>query len=140
TARALYFKKELDKAKVDKQVAKTIYKRSKKADSTYIPNRIKRRGKQGAYIKTRQDAEKVIRDNDILDDWVKARQDIRQLRYQKATSQRALHSGKELGKYTIKHSYAQANRAYNFTRGRGFTRTPKEFSWEYKLSKRVKNV
>ncbi|HEM4281534.1 TPA: CHAP domain-containing protein, partial [Streptococcus suis] len=65
TARALYFKKELDKAKVDKQVAKTIYKRSKKADSTYIPNRIKRRGKQGAYIKTRQDAEKVIRDNDI---------------------------------------------------------------------------
>ncbi|MEI4366384.1 phage tail tip lysozyme [Streptococcus suis] len=140
TARALYFKKELDKAKVDKQVAKTIYKRSKKADSTYIPNRIKRRGKQGAYIKTRQDAEKVIRDNDILDDWVKGRQNIRQLRYQKATSQRALHSGKELGKYTIKQSYAQANRAYNFTRGRGFTRTPKEFSWEYKLSKRVKNV
>lgn len=140
TAKALFFKKQQDKAKLDKQVAKTIYKRAKKSDESYIPNRLKRRTRQGAKMKVRQDVEQTMRDNDILGDWVKARQDIRQLRYQKNASKRALQAGGKLAKYSLKHSYGQVNRAYNFTRGRGFTRTPKEFSWEGKLTKKMRQA
>ena len=140
TAKELFFKKELDRAKLDKQIAKKVYQKAKQADSTYIPNRIKHRAKQGSKMKVRQDVERTMRDNEILGDWVKARQDIRQLRYQKEASKRALKAGGKLAKYTIKHSYSQVNRAYNFTRGRGFTRTPKEFSWEGKLTKKMRQA
>lgn len=138
TARALFFKQQKDRARLEKQIAKTVYKRAKKADDTYIPNRLKRRAKQGTKMKVRQETEKALRDNDILGDWIKARQDIRQFHYQKNASKRALKAGGRLAKYSIKHSYSQLNRAYNFTRGRGFTRTPKEFSWEGKLTRKIR--
>lgn len=134
TAKALFFKQEADKAKLNQQVAKEVYRRAKKADSTYLPNQLKYRSKQGIYARTRRDVEQSVRDNDILGDWVKARQNIRQLRFQKEGTKRALESSKNLSKYTIKHGYGQVNRAYNFIRGRGYTRTPKDFSWEGKLS------
>lgn len=140
TAKALFFKKEQDKAKLNKQVARTIYKRAKKADTSYLPNQLKYRTKQSLNVKTRRDVEQSIADNDILDDWVKARQNIRQLRFQKEASKRALKAGGQLSKYMIKSSYGQVNRAYNFTRGRGFTRTPKEFSWEGKLTKKMRQM
>lgn len=140
TAKALFFKQQKDKAKLNKQVAKTIYKRAKKADDTYIPNRLKSRAKHGSKMKVRQDVERTMRDNDILGDWVKARQDIRQFHYQKNASKRALKAGGKLAKYSINHSYGQLNRAYNFTRGRGFTRTPKDFSWEGKLTKKMRQM
>lgn len=140
TAKALFFKQQRGKAKLNKQVTKTVYKRAKKADETYIPNRLKTRAKQGTKMKVRQDVEQTMQDNDILGDWVKARQDIRQFHYQKSASKRALRAGEKLAKYSIKHSYGQLNRAYNFTRGRGFTRTPKEFSWEGKLTRKVRQV
>lgn len=140
TAKALFFKQQRDKAKLNKQVAKTVYKRAKKADETYIPNRLKTRAKQGTKMKVQQDVEQTVQDNDILGDWVKARQDIRQFHYQKSASKRALRAGEKLAKYSIKHSYGQLNRAYNFTRGRGFTRTPKEFSWEGRLTRKVRQV
>lgn len=140
TAKALFFKQRQDKAKLNKRVAKTVYRRAKKADDTYIPNRLKKRTKQGARMKVRQDTERTLQDNDILGDWVKARQDIRQFHYQKNASKRALRAGRKLSKYTIKHSYGQVNRAYNFTRGRGFTRTPKAFSWEGKLTKKMRQM
>lgn len=140
TAKALYFKQQLDRAKLEKSIARKVYRQAKKADDTYIPNRIKYRTKQGAKAKLRQDTEGAMRDNDILGDWVKARQDIRQLHYQQAASKRAMEAAKELSKYAIKHSYGVANRSYNYVRGRGFTRTPKEYSWEGKLSKRMRQA
>ncbi|MCY7179030.1 phage tail tip lysozyme [Streptococcus gallolyticus subsp. gallolyticus] len=140
TAKALFFKQQQDKARLSKRVAKTIYKRAKKDDDTYIPNRLKRRTKQGARMKVRQNAEQTVRDNDILGDLVKARQDIRQFHYQKNASKHALKAGGKLAKYTIKHSYGQLNRTYNFIRGRGYTRTPEEFSWEGKLTRKVRQV
>ncbi|BBN22471.1 hypothetical protein SAGCMC97051_11080 [Streptococcus agalactiae] len=140
TARALFFKQEAAKAKLNKQVAKTIYKRAKKADESYIPNRLKTRTKNSTKMKVRHDVERSMGDNDILGDWVKARQDIRQFQYQKNASKRAARAGGKLAKYSIKHSYGQINRAYNFTRGNGFTRTPKEFSWEGKLTKKIQQV
>lgn len=140
TARALFFKQEAAKAKLNKQVAKTIYKRAKKADESYIPNHLKTRAKNSTKMKIRHGVERSMGDNDILGDWVKARQDIRQFQYQKNASKRAARAGEKLAKYSIKHSYGQVNRAYNFTRGRGFTRTPKEFSWEGKLTKKIRQV
>ena len=89
-------------------------------------------------MKLRHDVEKTIRDNDILGDWVQARQNIRQAKYQVNASKRAAKVAGELSKYTIKHSYGQLNKSYNFIRGRGYTRTPREFSWEGKLSKKMK--
>ncbi|MFM9816265.1 hypothetical protein ACKI16_48270, partial [Streptomyces scabiei] len=59
TAKALFFKQQQDKAKLSKRVAKTIYKRAKKDDDTYIPNRLKRRTKQGARMKIRQNVEQT---------------------------------------------------------------------------------
>ena len=81
-----------------------------------------------------------FRDNDILGDWVQARQNIRQFKYQVNASKRAAKVAGKLSKYTIKHSYGQLNKSYNFIRGRGYTRTPKEFSWEGKLSKKMKHA
>lgn len=140
TARGLFFKQQRDRAKLEKQIATTLYKRAKKADDSYIPNRIKRRTKQSAKMKLRHDVEKTIRDNDILGDWVQARQNIRQAKYQVNASKRAAKVAGKLSKYTIKHSYGQLNKSYNFIRGRGYTRTPREFSWEGKLSKKMKHA
>ena len=140
TARGLFFKQQRDRAKLEKQIATTLYKRAKKADDSYIPNRIKRRTKQSAKMKLRHDVEKTIRDNDILGDWVQARQNIRQFKYQVNASKRAAKVAGKLSKYTIKHSYGQLNKSYNFIRGRGYTRTPREFSWEGKLSKKMKHA
>ena len=91
-------------------------------------------------MKARHDVEKTVRDNEILGDWVQARQNIRQFKYQVNTSKRALNAVGKLSKYSIKHSYGQLNKSYNFIRGRGYTRTPKEFSWEGKLSKKMKHA
>ena len=140
TARGLFFKQQRDRAKLEKQIATTLYKRAKKADDSYIPNRIKRRTKQSAKMKLRHDVEKTIRDNDILGDWVQTRQNIRQFKYQVNASKRAAKVAGKLSKYTIKHSYGQLNKSYNFIRGRGYTRTPREFSWEGKLSKKMKHA
>lgn len=136
TARGLFFKQQRDRAKLEKQIATTLYKRAKKADDSYIPNRLKKRAKQSARLKVRHDVEKTVRDNEILGDWVQARQNIRQFKYQVNASKRALNAVGKLSKYSINHSYGQLNRSYNFIRGRGYTRTPKEFSWEGKLSKK----
>lgn len=136
TARGLFFKQQRDRAKLEKQIATTLYKRAKKADDSYIPNRLKKRAKQSARMKVRHDVEKTVRDNEILGDWVQARQNIRQFKYQVNASKRALNAVGKLSKYSINHSYGQLNRSYNFIRGRGYTRTPKEFSWEGKLSKK----
>ena len=83
---------------------------------------------------------KTVRDNEILGDWVQARQNIRQFKYQVNASKRATKAAGNLSKYSIKHSYGQLNRSYNFIRGRGYTRTPREFSWEGKLSKKMKQA
>ena len=140
TARGLFFKQQRDRAKLEKQIATTLYKRAKKADDSYIPNRLKKRAKQSARMKVRHDVEKTVRDNEILGDWVQARQNIRQFKYQVSASKRALNAVGKLSKYSINHSYGQLNRSYNFIRGRGYTRTPKEFSWEGKLSKKMKHA
>ena len=92
TARGLFFKQQRDRAKLEKQIATTLYKRAKKADDSYIPNRIKRRTKQSTKMKLRHDVEKTIRDNEILGDWVHARQNIRQFKYQVNASKRALNA------------------------------------------------
>ena len=92
TARGLFFKQQLDRAKLEKQIATTLYKRAKKADDSYIPNRIKRRTKQSTRMKARHDVEKTVRDNEILGDWVQARQNIRQFKYQVNASKRALNA------------------------------------------------
>ena len=105
TARGLFFKQQRDRAKLEKQIATTLYKRAKKADDSYIPNRLKKRAKQSARMKVRHDVEKTVRDNEILGDWVQARQNIRQFKYQVNASKRAAKVAGKLSKYTIKHSY-----------------------------------
>ena len=98
TARGLFFKQQRDRAKLEKQIATTLYKRAKKADDSYIPNRLKKRAKQSARMKVRHYVEKTVRDNEILGDWVQARQNIRQFKYQVNASKRALNAVGKLSK------------------------------------------
>lgn len=137
TARALYFKQVQDRKKVDRTVAKKIYKKAKKNDPTYLPNQAKAGAKVAAKQKVKRETEKTLAKDDTLGTWVAGRRKIRQAHYNKAVAKETGKLGLTGSTFIISKSYGVANRTYNLTRGRGFVRTPDALSWQGKLKRTV---
>lgn len=137
TARALFFKQQQDRKKVDRTVAKKIYKKAKKNDPTYLPNQAKRGAKVATKQNVKQETEKTLAQEDTLSTWVAGRRKIRQAHYNKAVAKATGKLGLKGSKFVISKSYGVANRTYNLTRGRGFVRTPDALSWQGKLRRTV---
>lgn len=132
----------------DLKAAKTSHKAAKKVRRVVTKQAgdglVKRNTKHQLHTRSRSAAESMVAETDIMDDLVTSRQKIRETKHNAHRAKRiARYSQKTatvLGKGAVKGSYAVANRTYNWTKGRGFTRTAKADRWETAVAKRLKQL
>lgn len=132
-------KKELDKAKLEKRVSKKVFKVAQEANGGSRKKKFIRAAKQSVERVANQQASSVAHQDDTLSDIARAKYRYQDIQIQgKRIKTIGKYSGK-LGQGMVKSSYSLGNRVYNKAKGRGFTRTPREFSWEGKLSRRIQD-
>lgn len=132
-----FLKQELAQAKLEKKAFKKTFKAAQEANGGSRKKKLFRAAKQAVERTASQQASSAAHQDDTLSDIARAKHQYQDIQIQ---SRRV----KTIGKYsnklvqeTVKSSYSLGNRLYNKTRGRGFTRTPKEFSWEGRLARRI---
>lgn len=130
-------KKELDKAKLEKRVAKKVFKVAQEANGGSRKKKFYRATKHALERSASQQASSAAHQDDTLSDLARAKYRHQDIQIQgKRIKTIGKYSGK-LGQGMVKSSYSLGNRFYNKAKGRGFTRTPREFSWEGKLSRQI---
>ena len=134
-----FLKQELDKAKLEKKTSKRTFKVAQEANGGSRKKKLLRATKQALERSTSQQASSVAHQDDTLSDIARAKYRYQDIQIQgKRIKTIGKYSGK-LGQGMVKSSYSLGNRVYNKAKGRGFTRTPREFSWEGRLSRRIQN-
>ena len=134
-----FLKQELDKAKLEKKVSKKTYKVAQEANGGSRKKKFLRAAKQSVERVANQQASSTAHQDDTLSDIARAKYRYQDIQIQgKRIKTIGKYSGK-LGQGMVKSSYSLGNRVYNKAKGRGFTRTPREFSWEGKLSRRIQD-
>lgn len=135
-------KKELVKAKTDKdaakedvKVAKAAFKKTKAADPTRVSNQANRIAVHHAKRK----AEDSFADESTLSEAVKIRQDSRRRSYNYQTTKFVVNNANRMNMKLVKGSYGLTNKSYNFVRGRGFQQTPEELSKVRQAAKRARH-
>lgn len=132
-----FLKKELDKAKLEKKTSKRTFKVAQEANGDSRKKKFYRATKQALERSASQQASSAAHQDDTLSDIARAKYRYQDIQIQgKRIKTIGKYSGK-LGQGMVKSSYSLGNRVYNKAKGRGFTRTPREFSWEGKLSRRI---
>ena len=132
-----FLKQELDKAKLEKKVSKKTYKVAQEANGGSRKKKFLRAAKQSVERVSNQQASSTAHQDDTLSDIARTKNQYQDIQIQgKRIKTIGKYSGK-LGQGVVKSSYGLGNRFYNKAKGRGFTRTPREFSWEGKLSRQI---
>ena len=132
-----FLKQELDKAKLEKKTSKRTFKVAQEATGGSRKKKLLRATKQALERSTSQQASSVAHQDDTLSDIARAKYRYQDIQIQgKRIKTIGKYSG-TLGQGVVKSSYSLGNRFYNKANGRGFTRTPREFSWEGKLSRQI---
>lgn len=135
----VFLKQELDKAKLEKKTSKRTFKAAQEANGGSRKKKFLRVAKQSVERVANQQASSVAQQDDTLSDIARTKYRYQDIQIQgKRIKTIGKYSGK-LGQGMVKSSYSLGNRAYNKAKGRGFTRTPREFSWEGKLSRRIQD-
>ena len=133
----VFLKQELDKAKLEKRVSKKTYKVAQEANGGSRKKKFLRATKQSVERVANQQASSTAHQDDTLSDIARTKNQYQDIQIQgKRIKTIGKYSGK-LGQGVVKSSYSLGNRFYNKANGRGFTRTPREFSWEGKLSRQI---
>ena len=132
-------KKELDKAKLEKRVSKKVFKVAQEANGGSRKKKFYRATKQALERSASQQASSAAHQDDTLSDLARAKYRYQDIQIQgKRIKTIGKYSGK-IGHVVVRSSYSLGNRFYNKAKGRGFTRTPREFSWEGRLSRRIQD-
>lgn len=132
-----FLKQELDKAKLEKKASKKTFKAAQEANGGSRKKKLFRAAKQAVERSASQQASSAAHQDDTLSDIARAKYQYQDVQIQgRRVKTIGKYSGK-LGQGTVRSSYSLGNRLYNKARGRGFTRTPKEFSWEGRLARRI---
>lgn len=132
-----FLRQELDKAKLEKKVSKKTYKVAQEANGGSRNKKFLRAAKQSVERVANQQASSTAHQDDTLSDIARTKNQYQDIQIQgKRIKTIGKYSGK-LGQGVVKSSYSLGNRFYNKANGRGFTRTPREFSWEGKLSRQI---
>ena len=132
-----FLKQELDKAKLEKKTSKRTFKVAQEANGGSRKKKFLRTSKQSVERVANQQASSTAHQDDTLSDIARTKNQYQDIQIQgKRIKTIGKYSGK-LGQGVVKSSYSLGNRFYNKANGRGFTRTPKEFSWEGKLSRQI---
>jgi len=132
-----FLKQELDKAKLEKKTSKRTFKVAQEANGGSRKKKFLRAAKQSVERVANQQASSTAHQDDTLSDIARTKNQYQDIQIQgKRIKTIGKYSGK-LGQGMVKSSYSLGNRFYNKANGRGFTRTPREFSWEGKLSRQI---
>lgn len=132
-----FLKQELNKAKLEKKTSKRTFKVAQEANGGSRKKKFLRASKQSVERVANQQASSTAHQDDTLSDIARTKNQYQDIQIQgKRIKTIGKYSGK-LGQGVVKSSYSLGNRFYNKANGRGFTRTPKEFSWEGKLSRQI---
>lgn len=132
-------KKKYLEAKTDKKVAKKVFQKTKAADGT----RISVQAKVGTKQKVTREAKQLVTNSMMGDDIL--REGVDQYRKGQKVN-RNMRTGfkvsKNVGRLAVngsKGAYGLGNRLVNFTRGKGFQRTPDDLTARKQVMKRMRN-
>lgn len=133
---------ETDKASVAKEAAKEdlkvkreVYKKTKKAD----PTRTSKQFKRQVVSATKRKGEEVVGQQDILSEAVNIRQDSRTRTNTYQTTKYVVKNAHRMNMKLSKGVYGLSNKSYNYIRGKGFQRTPEEYSKLRQRAKKFRN-
>ncbi|WP_429951628.1 phage tail tip lysozyme [Enterococcus sp. AZ101] len=132
-------KKKFIEDKNGKKVAKRVFQKTKAKDKTRISVQLKGEAKVSLKQDLKQQARKVMNGDDLLNEgaetYQKARRANQKIRI-------GLKVGKNTGKVVLKTGksvYGLGNRTFNFSRGRGFHRTPENLTTRKQLMYKIRN-
>lgn len=123
----------LEAAKRKKKIAKKVFQKAEKNDPTLLKNKTKRAIKAQTSFEARKRIEQGLMQDDTLAEGI-------ELSHQYRRTKQAYRFGKAGGQASFKAgkgAYGVGNRLYNFGRGRGFQRTPKELQLRTKLRRSI---
>lgn len=126
-------KKEILQKKAIKNKHKKEYKQAKKKDITRLSYQAKSQAKLSAKTKVQQ----VFQQDDVIDEAINTHYKIQRTKQGIHTTFRLGKNTKKIVGKTLKKGYGVANRSYNWSRGRGFQRTPKNLTSRSKLQRKL---
>ena len=132
-----FLKQELDKAKLEKKTSKRTFKVAQEANGGSRKKKFLRAAKQSVERVANQQASSTAHQDDTLSDIARTKNQYQDIQIQGKRIKTIGKYSAKLGQGVVKSSYSLGNRFYNKYKGRGFTRTPIEFSWEGKLSRQI---
>ncbi|EGO9405983.1 CHAP domain-containing protein, partial [Enterococcus faecalis] len=121
-------KKKFVEQKKRKKAQKIAYKRTKKVDQTRVVNQVKRETKEGLKREATQKVRTTLTKEDTLNEAMTLYEKTQQAKFNMRTALKTGKTVKNLSVKTAKDTYGLGNRLFNFSRGRGFQRTPKDFT------------
>ncbi|WP_161980955.1 phage tail tip lysozyme [Streptococcus sp. S784/96/1] len=130
----------LSQAKQEKKIAKKTVKQATKQTGGSRPRKIVRLGLHAAHRQASHTTNDVLsQDDEALGLVAETRQRFTRANITVHQTKQAGHILGSGGKFVIKRSYNIGNRFYNLKKGKGFTVTPKEFSWYGRLGDNYRN-
>lgn len=132
---ALNAEKEVAQAKENVRIKKEVYKKTKKAD----PKNALKLAKDQANSTFKNKAEEALEQQDSLVEGVKSRQEGRKRTNVYQTSKYLVRTTHHMNMTLGKGAYGLSNKSYNYIRGRGFQKTPEEYSKLRQTAKKMRN-
>ncbi|MBD9949138.1 phage tail tip lysozyme [Enterococcus faecalis] len=130
-------KKKYIEQKKKRQAQKIAYRRTKKADDTRIVNQVKKETKASIKRSVIHKATHAFREEETLNQAVTLYEKQQQARINMRMVINTTRHVKNVSVKTAKSSYGLGNRLFNYSRGRGFQRTPEEFRLSKQLTTKI---
>lgn len=129
---------KVDEAKFQQKVAKTVELESVRQSGGSHRRRLLRYARQATHQQASRQVNDILQEDDTLADVAVARQHFTRAQVIVPKTKQVARVTASGSKYVLTRSYNLGNRVYNLSRGRGFTVTPKEFSWHGRLGARYR--
>ncbi len=133
-------KKELNKAKLSKNYHKKLYKRSLKGDPTLIRHQLSMEAKIRIKQDVKYQVEQTFHGDDTLGEAVHQLNQASRIKMNMRQSLRVTKQSVKLSGKVLNSAYGVGNRSFNLVRGRGFHRTPAEFSLKTKTTNQIRQA
>jgi surface antigen len=132
-------KKNYLEAKTDKKVAKRVYRKTKAVDGTRVSVQLKAEAKIKAKQELKYKATNAMREDDTLREGVEQFRKVQQTKQNLRVGFKISKNVGRLGVKSAKGVYGLGNRLFNFSRGRGFQRTPEDLTARKQLMIKMRN-
>ncbi|HEM3697670.1 TPA: CHAP domain-containing protein [Streptococcus suis] len=118
--------------------AKRTKKQAIKQNGGTTTSKVLRSGRSKASYAMSRQASETFQEDDDLGEISTASYRFHQADFNIQRGKRSAHYAKEISKFVIGRTYNIGNRTYNFAKGNGFTKTPKDLSWHGRLGARYR--